>query len=145
MNKLLIFLIEFMFGGVLAYPTDFITIGQCGNAANSHGYGAVGYRYNISIYEITNSQYCTFLNCVAEKEDPYELFSPLMQQHYLGGISRDYSNDKYRYICKAGYENKPVIGVTWMSAIRYINWLHYNSFHIENNDPINSWLKYTEL
>lgn len=144
MNKLLIFLIEFMFGGVLAYPTDFITIGQCGNAANSHGYGAVGYRYNISIYEITNSQYCTFLNCVAEKEDPYELFSPLMQQHYLGGISRDYSNDKYRYICKAGYENKPVIGVTWMSAIRYINWLHYNSFHIENNDPINSWLKYTE-
>ena len=53
---------------------DWITIGDPGNVPDTEvmvccndsmgnsGYGSVGYRYRISKYEVTNSQYADFLN-----------------------------------------------------------------------------------
>lgn len=127
------------------YALEFVSIDGISNPNNSHGSGSVDYAYNIGTYEITNQQYCDFLNCVASHDDPYALFSSLMFQHFLGGINRTTLNDgTYAYFCKPGYENRPVISVTWMSAVRFINWLHYNSHNIEQSLPIEQWNKCTE-
>lgn len=31
-----------------------------------------------------------------------------------------------------------------MSAIRFVNWLHYNAFNIKNKVPISKWISQTE-
>lgn len=142
--KLLYYIIFVVLFPVYIYAINFTTIDNLNNPANRQGYGRVDYIYNIGTYEITNSQYCLFLNCVASKGDPHKLYSPLMTQHFLGGIIRIRTSQGYVYRCKEGYQNKPVIGVTWMSAVRYINWLHYNSENIEFNRPVNLWNTCTE-
>ena len=127
-----------------SYAIEFVSIEHPGNIANKYGYGALDYLYYIGKYEVTNAQYCDFLNCVAQKADSNRLFSPLMQQHFFGGIIRDGRKGCYSYQCKPGYENRPIVGVTWMSAIRFINWLHYNADNIENEVPIAQWSARTE-
>lgn len=126
------------------FATDFVTVGNLGNKAASNGKGIVAYNFQISKFEITNSEYCAFLNCVATEHDPYELFSPLMQEHFFGGITRTEEEGHYKYTVKPKYERTPVIGVTWMSAIRYCNWLHYNSANIANGKPLSEYIKQTE-
>ncbi|MEO5915448.1 MAG: hypothetical protein ABIS50_14535 [Luteolibacter sp.] len=44
---------------------DYVTVGNPGNVADSTGYGAVGYEYQISKNETTISQYTAFLNAAA--------------------------------------------------------------------------------
>lgn len=129
---------------IASYAADFVTIKASKNKPNSQGYGAVEYAYNIGIYEITNEEYCLFLNAVACKDDPYKLFNNLMQQHFMGGIIRSVAADGYRYICKKGYADRPIVCTTWMSVIRYINWLHYNAANIQNNVPVAQWVNETE-
>lgn len=140
----LIFAILFQFSVLYVFAIDFVQIGHPGNSANSHGYGAVDYVYDIGKYEITNKQYCDFLNCTASRTDSCHLYSPLMQQHFMGGINRIPDVDGYRYVCKDGYENRPVVCMTWMNAVRFVNWLHYNSRNIENGIPLSEWFPYTE-
>lgn len=123
---------------------EFVTIGDKGNVAATNGKGAVAYNYQISKYEITNEEYCEFLNCVASICDDYELFSPLMEEHFFGGILRTFKDGKYTYHCKENYEHRPIIGITWMSAIRYCNWLHYNSDNIYANIPTANFRQMTE-
>lgn len=69
-----------------SYAIEFVSIEHPGNIANKYGYGALDYLYYIGKYEVTNAQYCDFLNCVAQKADSNRLFSPLMQQHFFGAI-----------------------------------------------------------
>ena len=126
-----------------AWCIDFVSIVDIRNPKASNGKGSVDYIYQISKNEITNREYVIFLNNVAKK-DPYHLFSPLMQNHFFGGIQRNGVEGTYVYLCKSGYENKPVIGITWMSCIRYINWLHYNALNIEKRVAINQFYPYTE-
>ena len=126
------------------HAIEFVTIGNPNNPKASNGKGSVAYEYQISKFEITNSEYCTFLNCVASTSDSYGLFSPLMQEHFFGGIIRGGVEGSYIYTCKEGYEQTPVVGLTWMSAIRYVNWLHYNAANISNNTSIDQYLKQTE-
>lgn len=126
------------------FATDFVTIGNPGNNAASNGKGTVAYNFQISKFEITNSEYCAFLNCVATEHDSYELFSPLMQEHFFGGIIRTGEDGHYVYSVKSKYENTPAIGVTWMSAIRYCNWLHYNSANIAQGKSLSEYSKQTE-
>ena len=71
-----------------AVNVEFVTIADLNNIAASNGKGSVSYEYQISKFEITNSEYCEFLNSVAASSDVYELFSPLMQEHFFGGIIR---------------------------------------------------------
>ena len=52
---------------------EMVTIGDLENSPDTNGLGAVNYQYQISKYEVTLSQYATFLNSVA-KSDPYWLY-----------------------------------------------------------------------
>ena len=110
-----------------AFAIDFVKVGNPANKPASNGKGAVAYVYGISKCEITNAEYCDFLNSVAAQDDKYGLFSPLMEEHFLGGISKTRVGEHYVYTVKSGYGKFPVVGVTWMSAVRYCNWLHYNA------------------
>lgn len=116
---------------------DTVPVGNPNNAADPsdgdvvasgiQNFGAVGYEYRIGKYEVTNSQYVAFLNAVAAA-DPYGLYNPLMESSidgvaFEGGITRSGSSGSYTYAAKPGYENKPVVYVSYWDAARFANWL----------------------
>lgn len=137
------FIYIFLCMSLNVHAIDFVTVGNPSNLPASNGKGTVSTIFKISKYEITNEEYCIFLNNVA-KSDKYGLFSPLMQEHFFGGIIRSGDRGHYIYTCKKGYEKKPITGITWMSAIRFINWLHYNSANIEKGESLAKYIPLTE-
>jgi formylglycine-generating enzyme required for sulfatase activity len=98
---------------------DWVTVGNAGNAADTTGYGAVGYEYQIGKYEVTNAQYAEFLNAKAAT-DNYSLYNTSMAS---SGITRGGSSGSYTYSVSSGFENKPVVYVSWYDAARFSNWL----------------------
>ena len=87
--------------------------------------GAVDYVYQIGKYEVTNAQYCEFINAVAAS-DPYELYNPNMSMEYWEGrgIIRNGTEGNYTYSLMSGRANKPVKFVNFWDACRFANWLH---------------------
>lgn len=85
--------------------------------------GKVYNPYQIGKFEITNSQYATFLNAIA-KTDVYTIYNTEMSDNVIGGIARSGSNGSYEYIPKENMLDKPVVFVDYLSAIRFTNWLH---------------------
>jgi hypothetical protein len=59
----------------LVIPT--VLVGDAGNSADSTGFGAVSYEYQIGKYEVTLAEYTAFLNAVAAT-DTYNLYMPNM-------------------------------------------------------------------
>ncbi|MDX9702881.1 MAG: SUMF1/EgtB/PvdO family nonheme iron enzyme [Candidatus Auribacterota bacterium] len=107
-----------------AVSFDWAVIGNPGNPADNTGYGSVGYQYSISKYEVTTAQYVEFLNSVA-KTDTYGLYNTNMGgSTYYSGISRTGSSGSYTYTSNAGWENRPVVYVSWYDTLRFVNWLH---------------------
>ncbi|MCX6876139.1 MAG: SUMF1/EgtB/PvdO family nonheme iron enzyme [Verrucomicrobia bacterium] len=102
-------------------PPATVTVGKPGNAADSTGYGAVAYEYKIGKYEVTNEEYCKFLNGAA-KTDSFELYDGRMAEQY-GGIFRSGEAGSFTYSVKDGMGKKPVNFVTWLSCVRFANWL----------------------
>jgi formylglycine-generating enzyme required for sulfatase activity len=113
-----------------------VPVGDPGNAPDTAvmndrttGYGAVAYNYSIGKYDVTNAQYCQFLNAKAASGDPYRLWNSEMSSDPNGGIDRfgggqfDDRTGPYKYIVKRGRENQPVVFVNWYAAIRFANWL----------------------
>ena len=98
---------------------DYITVGNLGNAADTTGYGAVGYEYQIGKYEVTNAQYAEFLNAKAST-DSHGLYNSSMSSY---GITRIGSSGSYTYAVTSGMENRPVVYVSWFDAARFSNWL----------------------
>jgi hypothetical protein len=84
--------------------------------------GVVDKMYRIGKYEVTNKQYCRFLNAVAKNNDR-GLYDSRMSSEVVGGINRIYDAE-YIYTVKPNMNNKPVLFVDYLSAIRFINWLH---------------------
>lgn len=111
-------------GAICAQPItiETVPVGNVGNAPDTTGFGAVGYSYNIGKYEVTNSQYASFLNAVAAT-DTFELYSHYMAQP-TGGIIRSGASGNYSYAVKSGFENKPVNNVSFWDAARFANWLN---------------------
>ncbi len=105
--------------GGAAISIEYATIGHAGNAADTTGYGAVAYEYRIGKYEVTNSQYANFLNAVAQT-DTHGLYHAGMNDH---GIARNGSSGSYGYSVTAGFENRPVVYVSWFDGARFTNWL----------------------
>ncbi len=66
-----------MIGSAQAGPISvaLVTVGDPGNAADSTGFGAVNYAYQIGKYDVTTSQYAAFLNAVAAT-DPTGFTAP---------------------------------------------------------------------
>ena len=98
---------------------DWVNVDNPGNAADTTGYGAVGYNYQISKYEVTNAQYAAFLNAKA-KTDTYALYNNSMASY---GITSSGTSGSYTYSVTSGFENKPVVYVSWFDAARFSNWL----------------------
>ena len=98
---------------------DWVTVGNAGNAADTTGYGAVGYEYQIGKYEVTNAQYAEFLNAKAST-DSYGLYNTSMLSY---GITRSGSSGSYTYSMTAALANRPVVLVSWFDAARFSNWL----------------------
>lgn len=86
--------------------------------------GVVPNSYRIGRNEITNNQYCIFLNAVAKNNDR-GLYDNRMSSANNGGITRIIDdNNQYIYTTKPAMANKPVLFVSYISCIRFINWLH---------------------
>ncbi|EIP96455.1 hypothetical protein OpiT1DRAFT_00870 [Opitutaceae bacterium TAV1] len=99
---------------------DTVTVGNTGNAADSTGYGAVSYEYQIGKHEVTNAQYAAFLNAVdSSGANPLSLYNSNMSSLVYGGITWNGSS----YVVKAGYDLKPVVYVSFYDAARFTNWL----------------------
>ncbi|RRJ95511.1 PEP-CTERM sorting domain-containing protein [Opitutaceae bacterium TAV4] len=97
-----------------------VTVGDIGNAADSTGYGAVSYEYQIGKYEVTNGQYAAFLNAVdSTGANTYQLYNSNMSSNSDGGITWNGS----AYEVKAGFDLKPVNFVSFYDAARFTNWL----------------------
>ena len=116
-----------------------VPVGQPGNAGElsgkgAGGYGAdrvcgrVGYRYHIGKYEVTNAQYTAFLNAVdADGKNPHGVYHGGMGSDRRGGIAFDDNGPTgKKYSTKPNMGDKPLMFVSWFSAIRFVNWLHNN-------------------
>jgi sulfatase modifying factor 1 len=102
----------------------YVPVGNAGNAADTTGYGAVPYDYQIAKNETTIGQYAEFLNAKA-KSDPYALYSTSMASDAsVARISRTGGDGSYSYLPVPGSENKPITYVSWFDAARFCNWLH---------------------
>ncbi|MGA2035829.1 MAG: SUMF1/EgtB/PvdO family nonheme iron enzyme [Thermoguttaceae bacterium] len=107
---------------------DMVTVGDPGNVADTTGYGAVGYVYEMGKYDVTTTQYTAFLNAVAKTSDPYGLYNSDMTTVFPNlwgvnlGIARSGSPGNYSYSV-IGSGNVPVVDVTWGDAARFANWL----------------------
>ena len=99
-------------GGSTTYSA--ISIPKLGHVTNN---------YRISTYEVTNSQYCEFLNAVATV-NPRGLYNEDMAVEDTGGILQFSGGESYDYTVKPYMENVPVVFVSYISVIRFINWLH---------------------
>jgi sulfatase modifying factor 1 len=102
---------------------DTVTVGDAGNASDSTGYGAVAYEFAIGKYEVTLSQYSTFLNAVAAT-DAYNLYNASMATDLnIAGIARSEILGSYSYSL-IGSGNRPITHVSWFDAARFANWMN---------------------
>jgi formylglycine-generating enzyme required for sulfatase activity len=106
--------------GSASITMDWIDVGNPGNAADeSTGYGAVAYAYKISKYEVTNAQYGAFLNAKGASNSG-AIYSSSMTGT---GITQTGSSGNFTYSVTSGFENKPVVYVSWFDAARFANWM----------------------
>lgn len=98
--------------------------------------GRVPYSYRMSVNEVTNSQYAEFLNAVASGVDSLGLYNTDMDDSDLGGIERTGSGP-FSYATKTNYGNKPVNFVSYLSALRFCNWLENGAPTGLDEDPSN--------
>jgi sulfatase modifying factor 1 len=117
-----------------AVTIEWVTVSDPGNAADTTGYGAVPYEYQIGKYEVTIGQYTEFLNATA-KSDPYSLWAARMVSDIsIAGIVRSGTSGSYAYfvtgplgLSPAGASspgNRPISCVSWFDAARFANWMH---------------------
>jgi formylglycine-generating enzyme len=105
-------------------------VGDAGNAADARdaahggtpGRGAVAYPYQIGKCEVTNGQYCEFLNAKA-KSNAHNLYNSYTSSDPQEGILYSGAEGSYSYTVKDGHERQPAAFVTWLNAVRFVNWL----------------------
>lgn len=98
---------------------DYVSVGNASNAPDSTGYGAVSYAYRIGKYEVTISQYASFLNAKGSSNSAGIYNSSMASL----GITQNGSSGSFTYTVTSGFENKPVACVSWYDAARFTNWL----------------------
>jgi sulfatase modifying factor 1 len=106
---------------------DYVPVGNPGNAADTTGYGAVAYAYQIGKYEVTNAQYGAFLNAV----DPSGANANGIYNTNMGSSSNARGGITYtagaasgaKYTLRTSMGDKPVNYVSWYDAARFANWM----------------------
>ena len=115
-----------MVASASAAPFDFTwrNVLQPGNAASQSGLGAVANHFQISAYETTVSQYAYFLNnSSAGKTNVNQVWTSNMNTATSsGGISQSGSSGNFTYTFDPSIANRPIVGVSWFSAARFVNW-----------------------
>ena len=90
-------------------------VGDPGNTADTElmddgttGYGSVADIFAIGKYEVTNGQYASFLNAVAQS-DPNDLYNTDMGGGFedIGGIERSGTPGSYTYSVRPNRGNRP--------------------------------------
>ncbi|MGD0463524.1 MAG: SUMF1/EgtB/PvdO family nonheme iron enzyme [Tepidisphaeraceae bacterium] len=102
------------------------TIGNPGNAADTAtGYGSIDYTYQISKYDVTNSQYVQFLNAVDPTgANSLGLYTTGETSNAVEGVAfNSAAADDSKYSVETGKGNQPVVFVSWDDAARFVNWL----------------------
>jgi len=100
-----------------------VTVGYPGNVADTTGYGAVSYSYQIGAYDVTGSQYTAFLNAVG-RSDTYGLYNTSMGTDTdVAQISRSGTSGTYTYAVLNGTGNRPITYVSWFDSARFSNWM----------------------
>ena len=104
---------------VVTTTMDWVTVGNPGNAADTTTYGAVAYAYQIGKYEVTNAQYGAFLNAKGQSNSN-GIYNSSMSTY---GITQSGSSSSFIYSVTSGFEQKPVVYVSWYDAARFANWM----------------------
>ncbi len=112
----------FAAGAIIPMPTSVVANPGNGPDAES-GFGAVPYVYEIGISEVTNAQYCAFLNSMASTSDPYGIWNVKMAGSE-GGMKRTVVSGVSTYAPKPGREDMPANFMSFWDACRFANWLH---------------------
>jgi len=89
---------------------------------STSAYGSVEHDYRIATTAVTNAQYVAFLNAVASQQDPHNLYHTSMSGPF-GGITRSGNIGNYTYTPIQGRESHPVVYVSFLDAMRFVNWL----------------------
>ena len=105
---------------------DWVNVGNAGNAADTTGYGAVAYAYQIGKHEVTNAQYAAFLNAADPNgANANGVYNALMGSNARGGITYDSgAASGAKYTLRANMGNKPVNYVSWYDSARFTNWVN---------------------
>lgn len=107
----------------LSAAIEWAVVNHPSNPPLAGGRGTVPQIFRISKFEITNLQYVIFLNRVARK-DPHRLFDIRMQTEPCGGIERYIEEGECHYRLRNGSARLPVVYVSFLSAMRFANWMH---------------------
>lgn len=105
---------------------DYVSVGHAGNTADSTGYGAVAYAYQIGKYEVTNAQYREFLNAVDPSgANANGVYNSLMGSNSRGGITyTPGAVSGAKYTIRTSMGDKPVNFVSWYDSARFTNWMN---------------------
>ncbi|MGD9126199.1 MAG: SUMF1/EgtB/PvdO family nonheme iron enzyme [Planctomycetia bacterium] len=101
---------------------EFVPVGDAGNFADTTGFGAVNYDYQIGKYHVTAAQYVEFLNAVA-KTDTHGLYTSSMSGANDCNIQRSGDSGSYTYSVASESANHPVNYMSFSNAVRFCNWL----------------------
>lgn len=116
-------LVSSAFAVVIEIDTSYVVdVGNANDSTTGGLYGAVNYGYYIGTYEVTNSQYVSFLNSTAAT-NAHGLYNTDMSSSTDGGIEQSGSTGTFAYSVKAGFGNKAVNYVSFWDAVRFTNYL----------------------
>ncbi len=119
-----------------AVTIDWVPVGNAGNANDTidgdsvtlgvQHLGGVNYAFDIDKFDVTNNQYCEFLNAVDPTgSNVLHLWNFRMRDMFIGGITAGLGNaDGSKYTVLLGRGNHPVGFVSWYDAVRFANWLN---------------------
>ena len=116
-------LVSSAFAVVIEIDTSYVVdVGNANDSTTGGLYGAVNYGYYIGTYEVTNSQYVSFLNSTAAT-NAHGLYNTDMSSSTDGGIEQSGSTGTFAYSVKPGFGNKAVNYVSFWDAVRFTNYL----------------------
>lgn len=114
--------------------SQWVTVGDAGNASDKSGIGAVAYEFQIMKHEVTCAEYVAFLNAKAA-DDPLGLWNPKMDgapmpagrddiRSEQGCLIRTGAKGHFQYAVAPGRERMPIVNVSFSTAMRFANWKH---------------------